>query len=84
MASGGKGMLAGSSFLRAAALGLVVLASAAQVARSWSKEGHMLTCQIAQVNRIISQGNLVSAAVQAVAGSLLKRDGCCVAGPAGA
>jgi hypothetical protein len=53
MASGGKGLLTGS-FLRAAALGLVVLASAAPVARSWSKEGHMLTCQIAQVNRIIS------------------------------
>ena len=85
MASGGgKGCMLAGSFLRAAALGLVVLASAAPVARSWSKEGHMLTCQIAQVNRIISQGNLVSAAVQAVAGSLLKRDGCCVAGPAGA
>lgn len=50
MASGGKGLLAGS-FLRAAALGLVVLASAAPVARSWSKEGHMMTCQIAQVNQ---------------------------------
>lgn len=55
MASGGgKGLLACSSFLRAAALMLVVLASAVPVARSWSKEGHMLTCQIAQVNRIIS------------------------------
>ncbi|CAN6229727.1 unnamed protein product [Urochloa humidicola] len=44
MASGGKV----GSFLRAAALALVVLASAAPVARSWSKEGHMMTCQIAQ------------------------------------
>ncbi|CAN6241057.1 unnamed protein product [Urochloa humidicola] len=44
MASGGKA----GSFLRAAALVLVVLASAAPVARSWSKEGHMMTCQIAQ------------------------------------
>ena len=53
MASGGgKGCMLAGSFLRAAALGLVVLASAAPVARSWSKEGHMLTCQIAQVNQI--------------------------------
>jgi hypothetical protein len=52
MASGGKGLLAGSFLVRAAALGLVILASAAPVARSWSKEGHMMTCQIAQVTHL--------------------------------
>ncbi|TVU16263.1 hypothetical protein EJB05_39816, partial [Eragrostis curvula] len=41
----GKGL--GVSFLQAVVLGLV-LASAPPVAQSWSKEGHMLTCQIAQ------------------------------------
>ncbi|PWZ52943.1 Methionine aminopeptidase 1A [Zea mays] len=40
--------MAAVSLLRAAALGLVVLASALPSARPWSKEGHVLTCQIAQ------------------------------------
>ena len=49
MATGGGGKsLAVSSFVQAVVLGLV-LASAPPVAQSWSKEGHMLTCQIAQV-----------------------------------
>lgn len=50
-----RAQMAAVSLLRAAALGLVVLASALPSARPWSKEGHVLTCQIAQVktNRIV-------------------------------
>lgn len=50
-----QSQMATVSLLRAAALGLVVLASALPSARPWSKEGHVLTCQIAQVktNRIV-------------------------------
>jgi hypothetical protein len=44
----GKG-LAAAPFVRAVVLIGLVLASAPPVAQSWSKEGHMLTCQIAQV-----------------------------------
>ncbi|KAJ1273012.1 hypothetical protein BS78_06G247500 [Paspalum vaginatum] len=52
MVASGSGVKKGlpvSSFRQAAVLlGLVALASALPAVRSWSKEGHMLTCQIAQ------------------------------------
>ncbi|BAH92836.1 Os04g0636400 [Oryza sativa Japonica Group] len=37
-----------SSFLLAAAAAAVLVLASAPVAHSWSKEGHMLTCRIAQ------------------------------------